>query len=293
VPVLVLIVLALITGLTTGLTIWRYPWRIWPEVSPAEVAQAVSEAAFTSATAGKGVTRKLKGKSTTARSATERAVTAALVFASSASVLLGVLAYLIRTNSDLLRVDNAVAEWGNRHASPVSMRALSAVTQLGSIRVVSLLCVLLAGVELRRERSRWVVPFIVAVVGGEEVVANVIKQIVDRTRPSFNPAAATLGPAFPSGHATTAAAFYTCAALLLGRRRSRPTRAVLTGAAAGLAVAVAASRVLLDVHWLTDVIGGLALGWAWLAICGVAFGGHIISHRAAVIATPIPGGSGR
>ena len=41
-------------------------------------------------------------------------------------------------------------------------------------------------------------------------------------------------------------------------------------------MAVAASRVLLDVHWLTDVIGGLALGWAWFALCAIAFGGRLL-----------------
>ena len=34
--------------------------------------------------------------------------------------------------------------------------------------------------------------------------------------------------------------------------------------------------MLLDVHWLTDVIGGLALGWAWFALCSVAFGGRLL-----------------
>jgi membrane-associated phospholipid phosphatase len=34
---------------------------------------------------------------------------------------------------------------------------------------------------------------------------------------------------------------------------------------------VAASRVLLVVHWLSDVIAGLALGWAWFALCAVVF----------------------
>jgi membrane-associated phospholipid phosphatase len=51
---------------------------------------------------------------------------------------------------------------------------------------------------------------------------------------------------------------------------------VLAGLAAGIAVAVAASRVLLDVHWLSDVIAGLALGWGWFAVCAIAFGGRIL-----------------
>ena len=100
-------------------------------------------------------------------------------------------------------------------------------------------------------------------------------------RPAFNPAAATLGPSFPSGHSATAAAFYATAALLLGRWRGRPARAVLAGLAAGIAVAVAATRVLLDVHWLSDVIAGLALGWAWFAVCAIAFGGRILRFGAA------------
>ena len=51
--------------------------------------------------------------------------------------------------------------------------------------------------------------------------------------------------------------------------------------AVGIAVAVAASRVLLDLHWLSDVIGGLALGWAWFALCAVVFGGRLLRPTAA------------
>jgi len=196
-------------------------------------------------------------------------------------VLLGVLAYLVRTNPHLIGIDNGVAKWANIHASTISTYGLKLVTQLGGIYTVIVLCLVLALAETIVERSVWVIPFIVAVMGGEEVLTTTIKQLTDRVRPTLNPAAAMLGPSFPSGHSATAAAFYATAALLLGRRRGQPTRAVLAGLAVGLAVAVAASRVLLDVHWLSDVIAGLALGWAWFAVCAIAFGGRLLRFGAA------------
>ena len=38
--------------------------------------------------------------------------------------------------------------------------------------------------------------------------------------------------------------------------------------------------MLLDVHWLTDVIAGLALGWVWFSVCAVAFGGRLLRFGA-------------
>jgi undecaprenyl-diphosphatase len=111
-------------------------------------------------------------------------------------------------------------------------------------------------------------------------VTNLIKAAVDRARPSFNPDAATLGPSFPSGHSSQAAAFFAAAAFLLARRRSRRTRSLLAGFAVGLSVAVACSRVLLDFHWVSDVIAGLTLGWAWFAVCAIAFGSRLLERPA-------------
>jgi len=84
------------------------------------------------------------------------------------------------------------------------------------------------------------------------------------------------GPSFPSGHATAAAATWAAVALVLGRGASVRVRAVLAGVAAGIAVAVACSRVFLGAHWTSDVIGGLLLGWSWFAVCAVAFGGRVL-----------------
>jgi len=276
-PLLLLFGLALTVGFVAGLAAWRYP-RIagTPPRPTLASARKVGEAAGSHQSL-----RAILGARLDPAVATGLALTLGLVFVICGGVLFGVLAYLVRTKSHLIGVDNSVAKWGNLHASALSMHVLNVVTQLGSIYTVSVLCVILALAETIRERSVWVAPFIVAVVGGEGILIATVKQLVGRLRPTFNPAAATLGPAFPSGHSAAAAAFYATAALLLSRRRSRQTLAVLTGLAAAIAVAVAGSRVLLDVHWLTDVIAGLALGWAWFALCAIAFGGRILRFGAA------------
>jgi membrane-associated phospholipid phosphatase len=59
-------------------------------------------------------------------------------------------------------------------------------------------------------------------------------------------------------------------------------RALLAGVAVAIAVGVACSRVMLGVHWLSDVIAGLAFGWAWFSICAIAFGGRFLHFGAPV-----------
>ncbi|WP_129791282.1 phosphatase PAP2 family protein [Sphingosinicella sp. CPCC 101087] len=67
--------------------------------------------------------------------------------------------------------------------------------------------------------------------------------------------------AFPSGHAANATIVWLCLALLL--TRSARSRAYAVWAAVWLALAVGVSRVLLGVHWPSDVIGGWAFGLFW------------------------------
>ena len=208
----------------------------------------------------------------------------------SGGLLLGVLAYLVRGQSGIVHLDRSVAQWAYDHRGLVSTDGLNAVTKLGETYTVVGLAVVLVFAEIRRVPSRWILPFVTAVIVGDKLITLAVKDLVARVRPTLEPAAQALGASFPSGHTSTAAAFYACAALLLARRRARPTRAALAGAAVGIALAVACSRVFLDLHWLSDVIGGLALGWAWFAVCSIAFGGRLLHFGAPAKAAARVGG---
>jgi membrane-associated phospholipid phosphatase len=273
-PFLLLLLIAVLAGLGAAFLTRRYPGGA---IAPAVVEVAREAGEHATGTAGQRAARA-------ARLDPERATGLALTLALGAIVagglVLALLAVVVRSSDVLSGIDSSVAEWGNRHASAWSHDALTLVTYLGETVTVVVVAIVVAGVEIARTRSRWVVPFLVAVILGDKLLTETIKQLVDRARPTIEAVAATLGPSFPSGHTSTAAASWAAFALVAGRwwgRRAWPT---LAGLAVGIAVAVAASRVLLDVHWLTDVLGGLALGWAWFAACAIAFGGRLLSFGA-------------
>ena len=66
------------------------------------------------------------------------------------TLLLGVLAVLVRRVAAIQHVDNSVAAWGYDHRGATSTRALQAVTNLGNIRIVVGLALVLVIIELYR-----------------------------------------------------------------------------------------------------------------------------------------------
>ena len=77
------------------------------------------------------------------------------------------------------------------------------------------------------------------------------------------------GTAYPSGHAAQAVAWIACAVVLVRGGHRLATRFAAVAAAVALAVAVAVTRVYLRVHYLSDVVGGLALGTGIFAAVGI------------------------
>ncbi len=227
----------------------------------------------------RGLRGHLRGRVDPA-TATGLALTLALVVILVGVVALGVLAYLIRSNSELAQIDQSIGQWGVDHRADWSTEALELFTWLGDTHLVIALAIVVGVVEYLRRPSFWIAPFLLVVIGGQVLLTNGVKQILDRVRPEFNPIAETLGPSFPSGHSAVAAAFFGAVALLASRGRGPTERALIVGGAAALAAGVACSRVLLGVHWFSDVVAGVLFGWAWFSACSIAFGGRLLRFGA-------------
>jgi membrane-associated phospholipid phosphatase len=274
-PLLVLFLVGLTVACVVAWAAWHYPAGLVSPPPSLAAAQAVGRKIGHHTRLRRFIKSRLNPEA-----ATGLALTVALGAVMMGGIVLGTLAYLVRTNSRLADLDASVAQWGADHVGSVSERGLTLITQLGETWFVLVLAVVVSVVAHSRRPNPWIPVFLVTVLVGQWLLTNGIKELLDRVRPALNPMAETLGPSFPSGHTTTAAGFYAAAALVLGRGVRRPGRALLAGAAAGIAVAVACTRIFLDVHWLTDTIAGLSLGWAWFAACSVAFGGRFLSFGA-------------
>ncbi|MFF5210207.1 phosphatase PAP2 family protein [Streptosporangium sp. NPDC000396] len=94
-----------------------------------------------------------------------------------------------------------------------------------------------------------------------------VKDLVDRARPALpDPVSWAPGASFPSGHAMAAATGACVLALvLLPSLKSRASRVATWIAAAAVTVFVAYTRVALGVHWLSDAVAGITLGFVVVA----------------------------
>ena len=144
---------------------------------------------------------------------------------------------------------------------PWAAAAARWVTELGGMPV--LLAVTGLGAAWLLVRREWrAAALLLAVTLTGRLLVSLMKDWTARVRPD---AQGHLVPveslAFPSGHAANATLVWLCLALLLPTNERG--RALAIWAAVWLALAVGLSRVMLGVHWPSDVIGGWAFGLFW------------------------------
>jgi membrane-associated phospholipid phosphatase len=139
-----------------------------------------------------------------------------------------------------------------------------AVSFVGGTIVRAALLVVLTALLLRG-RYVWTAGFLLTAQVGS-FLGQVAKILVARPRPHLFPGALhAAGYSYPSGHALSATLFCGALAYLLWAHfRARPAMVVLPMALVICAFLIGLSRIVLGVHYPTDVEGGIALGLAWL-----------------------------
>ena len=122
-------------------------------------------------------------------------------------------------------------------------------------------------------RRRWQLAIYLLVAGaGALVLDPVLKSLVGRLRPVVaHPVAYGLGNSFPSGHSLGSIVCYGAILLVfLPATHGRWRRAFIAGIVTLVAL-IGISRILLGVHYVSDVLGGWALGITWLGLTAFAF----------------------
>jgi membrane protein DedA with SNARE-associated domain/membrane-associated phospholipid phosphatase len=167
-----------------------------------------------------------------------------------------------------IRLDRPVLLWFARHREPWLTTAMRVATTVGSSAVLIPLALSIgAWYRWGRHRPRPLV-LLSAAYGGSFLLSQAVKALTDRARPPANLAIGHFGgQAFPSGHATEAAAVYGMLAVVVATGTPRWRYKVAAWAVAvAITVIVGITRLYLGAHWLTDVLGGWALGSAWLLL---------------------------
>ena len=191
------------------------------------------------------------------------ALGAGVVALVAAVAVLGGVAEDVTQHNGLASSDAAHLRFFIDHRPDLVADAARIVTDLGGVFVLALIAVAAGlllwwrGVPLAAAAA----PAFALGVGA--TLADIGKQVVDRARPGVGLRLIAEGePSFPSGHATDSTALFLTLGLVIAVFvLRRPLARVATVAVCGLlAAAIGVTRLVLGVHWPTDVLAGWALG---------------------------------
>ncbi|HEX8400294.1 MAG TPA: phosphatase PAP2 family protein [Allosphingosinicella sp.] len=187
---------------------------------------------------------------------------ARFVIASGAAVAIWLLTLL--TNGPEGGWDPAVLRWFLADHGSAIVRPASLLTELGGWKVLVPVGLVAFGILAVKRRRR--AALLLFMLFGGRLLVELQKLLIDAPRP---PDAAHLiaveSPGFPSAHSANSMITFLAIALLVPVIQRRRAMAVAIGAT--LALLIGLSRLVLGVHWPSDVIGGWAFAFFWIALC--------------------------
>ncbi|HJU64958.1 MAG TPA: phosphatase PAP2 family protein [Gemmatimonadaceae bacterium] len=164
--------------------------------------------------------------------------------------------------------DDAVLTWMAEHRMQWLEVSLLEITALGD-GVVVMVIAAVAALFLSLTSHRYSAFLLLLATAGGLVLNTILKQSFARPRPAIFPWVTNVfSSSFPSGHAMTAAIVYATVAYLAARLEKRRWMRWITMTIAILLIAlICVSRMYLGVHYPSDVLAGLIIGFAWAGFC--------------------------
>ena len=181
----------------------------------------------------------------------------------AALVLAGVVDSV--SEKEIGALDTAARQWILAHRPPMVVGVFTVVSRVGSAISLGALTLIVLVVLWRRGRRASLPAALVPLLSAGVIVA--LKHAFARVRPPGGALARELTYSFPSGHTAAATAVFITLAMVLHRERLVPVRVPVLAVVAGLLVGL--SRVVLDVHWASDVLAGWSVG-ILVAVVGIA-----------------------
>jgi undecaprenyl-diphosphatase len=167
-------------------------------------------------------------------------------------------------------VDASVNSWAASIHSTAFTQIAKIIHYCFGTAALSIITLLIAAYLLYKHYRNYAL-LLVGSMLGEFLIVAILKRLIDATRP-LNGILQETGFSFPSGHATAAVVFLGLLTYFIWQHfKSRNVR-ILSGILFILiSLVVGFSRIYLNVHWLSDVLGAYSLGIFWLAFCISAF----------------------
>lgn len=154
-----------------------------------------------------------------------------------------------------------------RELSPSALRFFGTLTHLGDPLPLTLLVIGVGVLLLVHRQTSLALGWVVACAGAG-LLNRVLKQIFERVRPVHEHGFAQAdGYSFPSGHTSGSMVVYGMLAYLCLRLLPPRWHLPCVLLASAFAFSIGWSRVILQVHWASDVVAGFAFGIAWLTVC--------------------------
>jgi membrane-associated phospholipid phosphatase len=165
--------------------------------------------------------------------------------------------------------DDPIRNWALAHQRPIGDRIFVAASRAGGPSVIIPLSVL-AGAWLRERRNLPIAGAVLLAPAASLMLFTLIKLAYRRQRPAGGARRGERTFSFPSGHSAASAAVFGTLAYVLWREDMLDDEFAVALALIPATV-IGASRVYLDVHYATDVLGGWAVGGLVAAMSGMVY----------------------